>query len=85
MWDKVGIIRNGEGLIEAEERLSEWSYILDKTFLTRRELELRNMVQAASLITEAAIRRQGSVGAHFRTDFPGKGRDCLRHISLQRP
>ena len=84
MWDKVGIIRNGEGLMEAQERLSGWSYILDKTFLTRRELELRNMVQAADLITGAALRRQGSVGAHFRTDFPGRGRDWKRHISLQR-
>jgi L-aspartate oxidase len=68
MWEKVGIIRCGESLSEARAKLSEWEYILDKTFLTRRELELKNMVQVSILITDAALRRKKSVGAHYRTD-----------------
>jgi L-aspartate oxidase len=70
MWDRVGIIRCGESLGEAQRKLGEWAYILDKTFLTRRELELRNMVAVADLITEAALARRESVGAHFRSDAP---------------
>lgn len=68
MWEKVGIIRCGKSLAEAREKLGEWEYILDKTFMTRRELELKNMLQVAVLITEAALSRKKSVGAHYRTD-----------------
>jgi L-aspartate oxidase len=68
MWEKVGIIRCGKSLQEAREKLAEWEYILDKNFMTRRELELKSMLQAAVLITEAALRRKQSVGAHYRTD-----------------
>jgi L-aspartate oxidase len=68
MWEKVGIIRCGESLMEARQRLSGWEYILDKTFMTRRELELKNMLQVAILVTEAALKRKKSVGAHYRSD-----------------
>lgn len=84
MWDKVGIIRCGDSLSDAMEKLKKWAYILDKTFFTRRELELKNMLQTAILITEAALQRKGSIGAHYRTDFPSKGEDWQRHIALSR-
>lgn len=85
MWERVGIIRCEVSLKEAEERLSQWAYILDKTFLIRRELELKNMLQASSLITKAALMRKGSVGAHYRSDFPKPGEDWQRHIALRKP
>jgi len=84
MWENVGIIRSRASLLNALEKLSEWSYILDKTFLTRRELELKNMLQTSMLITEAALKRQGSIGAHYRVDFPQRGEDWQRHITLKR-
>jgi L-aspartate oxidase len=84
MWERVGIIRCEASLREAKERLSRWSYILDKAFLIRRELELKNMLQAASLITEAALLRKGSVGAHYRSDCPERGKDWQRHISWRK-
>jgi L-aspartate oxidase len=84
MWERVGIIRCETSLREAEEKLSSWSYILNKQFLTRRELELKNMLQTASLITEAALLRKGSVGAHYRSDYPALGKDWQRHISFKR-
>jgi L-aspartate oxidase len=71
-----------ESLEDARKRLSEWSFILDKAFYTRRELELKNMLTAAMLITEAASLRKGSVGAHYRSDFPEKGSDWQKHIAL---
>ena len=84
MWDRVGIIRCGESLEEARKKLSEWAFILDKVFYTRRELELKNMLTVAMLITEAASLRKGSVGAHYRSDFPEKGKDWQKHIALSR-
>lgn len=83
MWDRVGIIRCEASLIKTSEKLSEWSYILDKTFLTRRELELKNMLQTATLITQAALVRKGSVGAHFRSDYPEKGQNWQEHIAFK--
>jgi L-aspartate oxidase len=68
MWDRVGIIRCSKSLTMAKEKLSEWSYILDKTFNARRELELKNMLQIATIITESALGRKKSVGAHYRSD-----------------
>jgi L-aspartate oxidase len=82
MWDKVGIIRCAESLNEALDALSEWDYILDKAFLTRRELELKNMLQVAGLITRAALAREGSVGAHYRSDRPQKGEHWKVHRSF---
>jgi len=68
MWERVGIVRCGASLEAARKELGEWEFILDANYLTRRELELKNMLQCAVLITDAAIKRQVSVGAHYRTD-----------------
>lgn len=70
MWEKVGIIRSEGSLMEARAQLAQWKFILEKHYMTRRELELKNMVQVGVSITEAAIARRGSVGAHFRSDYP---------------
>lgn len=80
MWERVGIIRCDESLSKALEKLAEWSFILDKTYVTRRELELKNMLAIAELITKAASLRKGSVGAHYRSDFPQKGEGWEKHI-----
>lgn len=82
MWEKVGIIRCGESLRIAKEKLSEWQYILDMDFNSRRGLELKNMLTVASMITESALARKGSVGAHYRSDFKGRGEHWQRHISV---
>lgn len=84
MWEKVGIIRCESSLIEASETLSGWNYVLEKTFASRRELELKNMIETATLITRAALKRKGSVGAHYRSDYPDKGRNWKRHISWKK-
>lgn len=84
MWEKVGIIRCKDSLATAKEKLSEWSYILNKMFLTRRELELKNMLEVANLITDAALLRGGSIGAHYRSDFPLKGKNYQRHITSKK-
>ncbi|MFZ5906035.1 MAG: L-aspartate oxidase [Nitrospirota bacterium] len=80
MWEKVGIIRCGTSLMEAQTQLEQWSFILGRRYRTRRELELKNLLTVAHLITEAASLRKGSVGAHYRSDYPEKGEGWLNHI-----
>jgi L-aspartate oxidase len=84
MWNKVGIIRNEKSLAEARREIAEWDYILKREFLTRRELELKNMIQVAGLITEAAILRKESIGAHYRADYPHLSEDWKRHTSQEK-
>jgi len=80
MWEKVGIIRCGESLGYAKEKLSEWSFIQKEIPLTKRELEMKNMLIVAQLITEAALLRKGSVGAHYRSDYPERDEKWQKHI-----
>jgi aspartate oxidase len=84
MWEKVGIIRCAESLSIARERLAEWLPLADTLRLTREEQELKNMVTVAALITEAALARKESVGAHYRSDFPSRGKDWSSHITCTR-
>lgn len=84
MWDKVGIIRCRESLIAAKTKLREWNHILDIDFLSREELEVKNMLTVANLITDAALLREGSIGAHYRSDFKERGENWHRHIVCQK-
>jgi L-aspartate oxidase len=78
MWDKVGIIRSGEGLEEAADILATWENLLCQPS-DRPTYELNNLVLCARLVTEAALLRQESRGAHFRTDFPQTSPEWQRH------
>jgi L-aspartate oxidase len=84
MWKRVGIIRCEVSLSEAREKLEKWSFILDKNFVARRELELKNILTVGKLITEAAGLRKGSVGAHYRSDFTQRGEGWERHITFKK-
>jgi L-aspartate oxidase len=83
VWDKVGIIRSGKGLKEAASTLATWHSLLPQPS-DRPSLELCNLVLCARLMTEAALLREESRGAHFRTDFPRTSPEWQRHIVLRR-
>ena len=70
MWGQVGVIRSGESLIRACAQLSRWAQLVAQPFSQRTALEVKNMVQVAQCIAEAALWRENSVGAHYRSDFP---------------
>ncbi|HWR59434.1 MAG TPA: L-aspartate oxidase [Thermodesulfovibrionales bacterium] len=82
MREKVGIIRCAESLGAAKERLLEWAPFVKGRSLGRDEQELKNMLTVSRLITEAALERKGSVGAHYRSDHPGRGENWQGHISI---
>jgi len=81
IWNKVGIIRCDESLSIAKKWLDKKNAVLDMSFQNRRGFELRNMLTVAQLITDAALFRKGSVGAHFRSDFRSKGDNWQRHTA----
>ena len=68
MWGQVGVIRSGESLVRACAQLSRWAQLVALPFATRAALEIKNMVQVAQCVAEAALWRENSVGAHYRSD-----------------
>jgi L-aspartate oxidase len=83
MWDKVGIIRSGKSLKEAAIILATWESLLPQS-TDRPSYELNNLVLCARLMTEAALLREESRGAHFRTDFPRTSPEWQRHIVFRK-
>ena len=79
LWDKVGIIRDKESLTEAADTLAAWQKCqLPPT--DRPSYELNNLILTGRLVTEAALLREESRGAHFRSDFPQSSPQWQRHI-----
>lgn len=69
MWKNVGIVRSQDTLQQA---LLMIDAVVDRVErpATKEEIELRNLALVAKLITQAALDRQESRGAHYRKDFP---------------
>ncbi len=82
-WEKVGIIRDREGLTQAADTLAAWqksfSYPED-----RPAYELGNLILAGRLMAEAALLREESRGAHFRSDFPQSSARWQHHLTFVR-
>jgi len=79
LWDKVGIVRSKEGLVKAANVLSNWQKSLPEP-TDRPSYELSNLILSGRLVTEAALIREESRGAHFRSDFPRRSPKWQRHI-----
>jgi L-aspartate oxidase len=82
MWDKVGIIRSGDGLTRAANILAIWERFLPQP-ADRVSHELSSLVLCGRLMAEAALLREESRGAHFRTDFPETSSEWQKHIVFQ--
>lgn len=65
MWDKAGLTRNAHGLQAAIGELNRM--LQDPAALT---LTARNRLMVARAIVTAALAREESRGAHYRSDFP---------------
>lgn len=85
MWRNVGIERRGDRLGETLEIVGFWGrYILDKEFFDPAGWEIQNMLTAAYLITECALRRTETRGVHYREDFPETDPVWARHQLVRR-
>jgi L-aspartate oxidase len=76
MWERVGILRDKEGLKRA---IREFEQISEANLGTSS----RNFVSVAILVTKAALWREESRGGHFRTDFPERDESWRVH-SIQK-
>ena len=87
MWNKVGLVRDRDGLAPAVAVLAGWRHALAHTPRpsgtdTRERRRLASLVTVGFLIARAALRREESRGGHHRSDFPV--RDDIhwrRHVS----
>lgn len=74
MWDYVSIVRTTKRLQRAAARLRNLKREVQEFYwhfrITQEVLELRNLVETASLIVDSAIRRHESRGLHYTLDYP---------------
>ena len=69
MWQDVGIVRTGQGMKRAIERLTQLAPRVAHPH-TRRAWEALNLQSVGLLVARSALARQESRGAHYRTDYP---------------
>ena len=71
MWEKVGIVRKKNELLEALKQFRSFKNKIEKIRIERgisRELlEANNLIEVALAITQAALNRPKSLGAHYVT------------------
>jgi len=93
MWENAGIVRDVGGLSRAKAVLSAWDASLDDkrgagdpgvSPTGRAALELRDLVLCSRLVAEAALLREESRGAHYRSDFPEARDEWRRHLVFRR-
>ena len=83
MWDDVGVMRDAAGLKRAIASLGAIEAELLDTGIADNDrafnlswhdwLNLRSLTETSRVIALAALKRENSRGAHFRTDFPEPG------------
>ena len=86
MWNKVGIVRTENLLLEAKKDIEK----LKKEFKRIRkcankdEYEYRNMLTVATLIVNSALSRKESRGAHCRADYAQTDINAMHSNILKR-
>ena len=81
LYKKVGILRNGYTLKKALEKIKDLEKldINDEDSNLIEKLEVINGLDIAKALTNAALYREESRGAHFRMDYPEKDHAFLHH------
>lgn len=83
MWNRVGLVRNSAGLVEARTQLASWQQSVSEP-ANSSEYELQNMLLIGRLMAIAALERCESRGSHCRSDFPDTDPKWNRHIAVSK-
>lgn len=93
MWEKVGVVREATAMTEAthalrtlQERLGKISVSGSREYnLTwQAALDVRNAVTVGQMLTQCALMREESRGAHYRSDFPSEDETWTRNLTVRR-
>ena len=89
MWEKAGVIRNAEMLVEAYESLANIRDSSQRLLAQHGKqllsaLELQMAIDASELIIRAAMERKESRGAHYRLDHPEEREEWVKTIILNK-
>ena len=78
-WDKVGLARNGKDIREAIDEIESIDAAAQQVriegirafnMLWNNYIDFLSMIDVSGMVAEAALLREETRGAHFRTDFP---------------
>ncbi len=85
MWRGVGLFRDGPRLTRALDTLNEWEAALEPVASNADAARLASLVTVGCLMARAALRREESRGAHYRSDYPERNDiDWTRHVTESR-
>jgi len=82
MTSYVGIVRSNLRLKRAEDRLEiifqETEELYDRSVLTEKICELRNLINVAWMVIRSAGKRKESRGLHYNIDYPREDRQDMQ-------
>jgi succinate dehydrogenase/fumarate reductase flavoprotein subunit len=88
MWDKVGVIRDGKDLQDAQKEIAALRDELGAISPTQdsqpfQAVKLANMLTVAEMVCRAALMRTETRGAHYRADYEKEDdRQWLKTIEI---
>ncbi len=86
MWNYVGIVRSDLRLDRAYKRIlmlaEEIHSYYQKSTVTKKIVELRNLATVAKLIIKSARARKDSIGLHYNINHPETTKN-MKHVVLQ--
>jgi succinate dehydrogenase/fumarate reductase flavoprotein subunit len=89
MWEKAGVVRDSETLVDAFEKIEELRDSARRLMAQRGRqmisaLEIPMALDAAEMIVRAAMMRRESRGAHYRLDHPEEDPSWVKTVVISK-